>query len=541
MIQAHSVDTVRAAEARAMAGLPEGELMQRAAGGLAEVAAARLEDSDGSTVVGLVGSGDNGGDTLYAVAELADSGYACAVVVLADGGRDALRQEALEAAEDAGTIVHVAADDEQAAAQVVAEADLVLDGIVGIGGRPGLRPRAARLVDAIDDDAWVIAVDVPSGLDPSGETGEDDAVWADETVTFSTAKPAHLLPAGEAATGRLTVVDIGLDLSDAVPAVERLDYDDVALLWPVPGAGDDKYSRGVLGVVAGSEAYPGAAVLTTTAAAEAGVGMLRYVGSPTPVGLVHAAVPEAVVGTGQVQAWAVGPGLPAEESEPAGHSQLAAVRVALASDLPVVVDAGGLELVDGPRSAPTVLTPHAGELARLLTRLVQQKQQERQDRQARGASGTPVGTSVPRAVGASGGSTEALDARPADSAPEVTVDAVKADPLAHARRLAALTGATVLLKGATTLVVTQGHPVRSQADAPPWLATAGAGDVLTGVIGALLAAGLEPHDAASLGALVHGVAADRVSGGGPLRALAVAHGIRPTVRDLLARGRALPG
>ncbi|GAA2163645.1 hydroxyethylthiazole kinase-like uncharacterized protein yjeF/hydroxyethylthiazole kinase-like uncharacterized protein yjeF [Humibacillus xanthopallidus] len=496
MIRSHSVETVRAAEAQAMAGLPDGELMERAAGGLAEVAAARLEDSEGSTVVGLVGSGDNGGDTLYAVAELADSGYACAVVVLADGGREALRQEALEAAEDAGTIVHVAADDEDAAAQVIAEADLVLDGIVGIGGRPGLQPRAARLVDAIDDDAWVIAVDVASGLDPSGETGEGDAVWADETVTFSTAKPAHLLPAGEAATGRLTVVDIGLDLSDAVAAVERLDYDDVALLWPVPGAGDDKYSRGVLGVVAGSEAYPGAAVLTTTAAAEAGVGMIRYVGSPTPVGLVHAAVPEAVVGTGQVQAWAVGPGLPAQESEPSGHSQLAAARVALASDLPVVVDAGGLELVDGPRPAPTVLTPHAGELARLLTRL--------------------GGTS------------------------EVTVDEVRTDPLAHARRLADLTGATVLLKGATTLVITHGNPVRSQAEAPPWLATAGAGDVLTGVIGALLAAGLEPHDAASLGALVHGVTADRVSGGGPLRALAVAHGIRPTVRDLLARGRTAP-
>jgi NAD(P)H-hydrate repair Nnr-like enzyme with NAD(P)H-hydrate dehydratase domain len=98
----------------------------------------------------------------------------------------------------------------------------------------------------------------------------------------------------------------------------------------------------------------------------------------------------------------------------------------------------------------------------------------------------------------------------------------------------------VLLKGATTLVVTDGEPVRSQADAPPWLATAGAGDVLSGVIGALLAAGLTPHDAASLGAMVHGVTADRVSGGGPLRALAVAHGIRPTVRDLLARGRSAP-
>ena len=525
MIRAHSSAVVRAAEARAMADLPDGELMQRAAVGLAEVAAARLEDGDGRTVVGLVGSGDNGGDTLYAVAHLAESGYPCFVVVVAGGGRDALRQDALETAEDCGAIVQVAADDEAAALRVVAEADLVLDGIVGIGGRPGLRPEAARLVDAIDDDAWVIAVDVASGLDPDGETSGDDAVWADETVTFSTAKPAHLLPAGEAATGRLTVVEIGVDLSQDAAAVERLDHDDVLRLWPVPSAGDDKYSRGVLGVVAGSEDYPGAAVLTTTAAAEAGVGMLRYVGPPTPVALVHAAVPEAVVGTGRVQAWALGPGLPAQEPEPSGHSQLAAARVALGSDLPVVVDAGGLELVTGRRAAPTVLTPHAGELARLLTRLM-----------ARPA-GTDDAPSVSGGASAStdGGGSEVIS--PAQDVSEVTADDVKGDPLGHAKQLAALTGATVLLKGATTLVVTEGRAVRSQADAPPWLATAGAGDVLTGVIGALLAAGLEPHDAASLGALVHGVTADRVSGGGPLRALAVAHGIRPTVRDLLARGR----
>ncbi|MGO4600977.1 bifunctional ADP-dependent NAD(P)H-hydrate dehydratase/NAD(P)H-hydrate epimerase [Terrabacter sp. 2YAF2] len=500
MIRAHSVEAVRAAEAAAMAQLPEGELMSRAALGLAEVAAARLDDTDGTTVVGLVGAGDNGGDTLYAVAHLAESGFACAVVLVPAGGRSSVHAAGLAAAEAAGVMVHAATDDPEAAAHVVAEADLVLDGIVGIGGRPGLRPDAARLVDAVDDDAWVIAVDLASGLDPAGEQGEDDAVWADETVTFGTPKPVHLLPAGEAATGRLTVVDIGIDLFDVPAAVERLTWDDVAGLWPVPGSGDDKYSRGVLGVVAGSEAYPGAAVLCTTAAAESGVGMLRYVGTPTPVGLVHQAVPEAVVAQGRVQAWVVGPGLDTDADDAATRTQLDAARAALASDLPVVVDAGGLALVAGRREAPTVLTPHAGELARLLTRL------ER-----------------------------------ADGPDEVTADDVKGDPLGHARRLVALTGATVLLKGATTLVVTEDEPVRSQADAPPWLATAGAGDVLSGVIGALLAAGLSPHDAASLGALVHGVTADRVSGGGPLRALAVAHGIRPTVRDLLARGRSAPG
>ncbi|MER7073638.1 NAD(P)H-hydrate dehydratase [Terrabacter sp. NPDC000476] len=517
MIRAHSVDTVRAAEAAAMAELPEGELMARAARGLADVATARLTDSGGTTVVGLVGAGDNGGDTLYAVAHLADAGYACAVVLLPSAGRDGVHAGGLEAAEGAGVMVHLVAEGPEALAHVVAEADLVLDGIVGIGGRPGLRPEAAQLVDAVDDDAWVLAVDLASGLDPAGESGEDDAVWADETVTFGTPKPVHLLPAGEAATGRLTVVDIGIEVEEVPAAVERLEWDDVAALWPVPGRGDDKYSRGVLGLVAGSEAYPGAAVLSATAAAEAGVGMLRVVGTPTPVGLVHQAVPEAVVGDGRVQAWAVGPGLDTEATDADAVAQLDVARAALASDLPVVVDAGGLALVEGRRAAPTVLTPHAGELARLLTRL-----------------GTTDGQQGSGSASPSAAGDELPAGRP------VTADDVRADPLRHARRLAALTGATVLLKGATTLVVTQGHAVRSQADAPPWLATAGAGDVLTGIVGTLLASGLEPHDAAALGTLVHGVTADRVSNGGPLRALAVAHGIRPTVRDLLARGRSAP-
>ncbi|MEP6798239.1 MAG: NAD(P)H-hydrate dehydratase, partial [Lapillicoccus sp.] len=170
---------------------------------------------------------------------------------------------------------------------------------------------------------------------------------------------------------------------------------------------------------------------------------------------------------------------------------------ALASDLPVVVDAGALALVDR-REAPTLLTPHAGELATLLTR---------------------------------------LEAGP-DGAGEVTRAAVTSSPLAHARAAAERTGATVLLKGAHTLVVgpDPAAPVRCQADAPPWLATAGAGDVLGGLLGTLLAAGLSPLDAGSLGALVHGVAAERTSAGGPLRMTEVARAIPATVAGLLTRG-----
>ncbi|EWS99657.1 carbohydrate kinase [Intrasporangium oryzae NRRL B-24470] len=512
MIRAHRVEDVRAAEAAAMAALPEGELMARASEGLAEVAAARLAERDGRTVVALVGPGNNGGDTLYAAGLLSEAGFACVAVLVTPAGRASVHAEALAAAEEAGVAVVVPADDPAAAAALVGEGDLVLDGIVGIGGRPGLHDEAARMVDAIDDDAWVLAVDLASGLDPCGESGDDEAVWADETVTFGTPKPAHLLPAGEGATGRLTVVDIGLDLDDVPAAVERLTYDDVALLWPVPGPADDKYSRGVLGVVAGGESYTGAAILSVTAAAESGAGMIRYVGTPTPTGLVRAAVPEAVHGEGRVQAWLIGPGLDVSAEGEAARAQLDVARTALASDEPVVLDAGGLDLLDPgalPRTAPTLLTPHAGELARLLSRL-----------------DAPSG---------------ARDATTGET-PSVTRADVEGDPLGHARRLAARTGATVLLKGSTTLVVDPdlAAPVRSQADAPAWLATAGAGDVLSGVVGTLLASGLKPLDAGSLGALVHGVTADRVSAGGPLRALAVAHGIRPTVRDLLARGRSAP-
>jgi hydroxyethylthiazole kinase-like uncharacterized protein yjeF len=468
-----------------MGELADGELMARAAEGLAEVCRARLTASGGTRVVVLAGPGNNGADALYAAAHLADGGSHC--VALQGSWPLAIGDAASWLA--AGVRV-VPADGDWATP--LADAELVVDGVLGIGGRPGLPDEAVAWVDAIPESAYVVSVDLPSGQDPSGQRASDTGVFADETVTFGVAKPVHLLPASEAAAGRLTIIDIGLEL-DGPPDVERLDHADVARLWPVPDASDDKYSRGVLGVVAGGEDYTGAAVLCCTAAVGTGLGMLRYVGTPTPTGLVRAAVPEAVHGDGRVQAWVVGPGLDIASRARGSKAQLDVARAALDSDLPVLVDAGGLDLIDGRRAVPTLLTPHAGELARLLTRL-------------EGA--------------------------------ETTRPEVAADPLGHARRAADLTGATILLKGATTLVVpptASGLAVRSQNDAPPWLATAGAGDVLAGVCGALLAAGLSPLDAGSLGALVHGVAADRANPGGPVRALAVAHGIPEAVAHLLTR------
>ena len=485
MLQAWSAQRVRAAERALMTELPDGELMARAAEGIAEVCRARLTASGGTRVVVLAGPGNNGADALYAAAHLADAGCDC--VALQGSWPLAVGEAASWSA--AGVRV-VAADGDWATP--LAGAELVIDGVLGIGGRPGLPDETVAWVDAIPESAYVVSVDLPSGQDPQGERASDSGVFADETVTLGVAKPVHLLPATEAAVGRLTIIDIGLEVGGA-PDVERLDFADVAGLWPVPDASDDKYSRGVLGVVAGGEDYTGAAVLCCTAAVSAGLGMLRYVGTPTPTGLVRASVPEAVHGDGRVQAWVVGPGLDAASRARGSKAQLDVARAALDSDLPVLVDAGGLDLLEGRRAGPTLLTPHAGELARLLTRL-------------EGA--------------------------------ETTRAEVGSDPLGHARRAANLTGATVLLKGATTLVVppsSTGLAVRSQNDGPAWLATAGAGDVLAGVCGALLAAGLSPLDAGSLGALVHGMAADRVNPGGPVRSLAVAHGIPEAVAHLLTR------
>ncbi len=484
MICAWNPDEVRAAEAVLMDTVPDGELMRRASLGLAEVVAARMRERGARRLVVLAGPGNNGGDALYAGAALALEGHR----VTAVHGSWTLHDGAATAAREAGVELVPIDGDWRGA---MAAAEVVLDGILGIGGRPGLPPAGRELADAVPDGAYVVAVDIPSGVDPAGLRPSEDVLFADETVTFGVAKPAHLLPPMAPATGRLTVVEIGLELTGAA-AAERLTYDDVAGLWPVPGPGDDKYSRGVVGIVAGGEHYTGAPLLAVTSAVSAGAGMVRYVGPPTPSALVRAAVPEAVMGPGRVQAWVVGPGLDATDGSPDGLAQVSAARDALDSDLPCLVDAGGLDLIDGPRTAPTLLTPHAGEAARLLGRLGEE---------------------------------------------EVTREQVRSAPWEHARRLAGLTSCTVLLKGAITVVVSPdpARPVRAQADAPAWLATAGAGDVLAGLGGVLLAAGLDPLDAGSLAALVHGVAADHANPGGPVRALAVAHAIPAAVAALLRR------
>src|SRR5665648_559808 len=220
MIRAYAVSSVREAEAAAMAGLEEGELM---------------------------------------------SGAASVVLMVAES----VHEGGLREARDAGVLVlNALGGSAESAAEVssaLGRADLVIDGIVGIGGRPGLSPQIEALLRKVSDTAYVLAVDLPSGADPDGEVAAQSCVFADETVTFIAAKPVHLLPATEPAVGRLTVLDIGVRIGGK-PVVERVTDDDVSWLWPRPGPADDKYSRGVLGIVAGGENYTGAALLAVTSA-----------------------------------------------------------------------------------------------------------------------------------------------------------------------------------------------------------------------------------------------------------------------------------
>lgn len=253
MRTAYSVETVRAAERELMARLPDGALMQRAAAGLAAACADLLGRVYGSRVVLLIGSGDNGGDALYAGARLARRGAGVTAVLLTPerahaGGLAALRRAG-------GKVTGV-----DAAEELIERADLVLDGIVGIGGKGGLRPQAAPLADAAARSrAAVIAVDLPSGVDV--DTGEvrGPAMRADLTVTFGTHKPGLLIDPAREYAGVVRLVDIGLALPADAAELEALQHADVARLLPLPAAETDKYRRGVVGIAAGSSRYPATA------------------------------------------------------------------------------------------------------------------------------------------------------------------------------------------------------------------------------------------------------------------------------------------
>ena len=486
--------------------------------------------ASGRDVLLLVGGGHNGGDALLAGALLARRGCAVTAALATDHPH----ADALQEAERAGA--RPAPDPVEACERAAAGGTaLVIDGLTGIGATGPLRARAAALVAPLvtagrrgERPFRVMAVDLPSG------TGVDDGavagpvLAADLSVTFTCLKGAHILPPAAGACGRVEVADLGLPVPagpDAVLASRPADAD-LGRLLRVPGDADHKYTRGVVGLWAGSRTYPGAAVLAASAAVRGGAGMVRLSAPHRVEDLVLTRRPEVVTAPGRCQALVVGPGT--DPTDVVRGAELDAVVVrALDGDgpdpgaptdraprgpLPAVFDAGALLLLaerlrGGMRCAPVhVLTPHAGEAAALLTTL--------------------------------GGPTSRAR--------------VEAAPAACALELARLTGGTVLLKGAPTLsAVSSGSAVAADSAAgsagprllsvdagPGWLATAGSGDVLAGILGTVLAAAqcdaerggpaVDASRCAALAVRLHAVAAELASGlrdappGRPLAALDLA-------------------
>ncbi len=514
MISAYTGTQIRAAEQPLLDAGVGAVLMQRAAYGLANTVIGELRGRGqrlyGSSVTVLAGPGNNGGDGLFAAAILAGRGLRATAILTAGTGHDA----GLAAFRRAGGRVEVLDPGSVAAlAGAAAASDVVVDAVLGTGARGGLRGTAGELFGLLarNRPALVIACDLPSGVDADTGEAHPPILTADVTATFGAAKAGLLADPGADYAGRTRVIPIGIEPWLPEPVLRRLETAELSRMLPRPGRRAHKYTRGVLGVIAGSARYPGAAVLACQGALAAGVGMVRYLGPPEVAEVVRRACPEVVSGPesvpeSHVQAWLVGPGI-----DEAAEDQLRRVRDAAATGLPMVADAGALPALPRILTPGTVLTPHAGELAGLLARY----------------GGAPERAGVD----------------------DATLTAV--------RHAAARTGATVLLKGATTLVAAPGGAVFSQADGTPWMATAGSGDVLAGILGALLAQLSGPGGGggpgvglpgsgkpeftgpdrwalvAAMAASLHGRAGDRASAGAPVTASGIAGALPAVLRELL--------
>ena len=444
-----------AADRRAIAaGTPVEVLMDRAGRAVAWSLRRRLARAAGLRVVIACGKGNNGGDGLITARVLRGWGARVDVVRVGEGvDGDALRR-------------------------MVARADVVVDAMYGTGFRGALTDDALAVCDAFAAFAGpVIAVDIPSGVD--GLTGEvrGTAVRADATVVFAAAKPGLLFEPGRTYAGAVDVVDIGIAVDDGDGASRTFltEPEDVAG-WVFPrDPAAHKWSSGVF-VVGGSDGMTGAPMLTSHAAMRAGAGIVwcgvpgadaaaaaagtevitKALAADTHGALATDAADAVLADVGRFRALAVGPGLGRSEGTAAAVRRLVAEVAG-----PIVVDADALHALVGhldvvrARPVPAVLTPHAGEYA-------------------------------------------ALHGSPPD-----------ADRVAAARALAAATGAVVLLKGPGTVVADPGGRAAICPLGGPWLASAGTGDVLTGIVAAFLARGVEPFAAAAAAAFVHGSAADR--------------------------------
>lgn len=488
MWYAYTAETIRTAERPLLdAGEP---LMRQAARTLAHrIKTWRQRHARESRVLVLVGGGNNGGDGLWCAHDLAQWAIPVSILLATDHPHP----EGWAAARRAGVRTVESSD--------AADFPVWVDALTGIGIRGPLRGELAQLVADLaalrPPHTRVIAVDTPCAL--ADDPRVDAPLPADETLTFGAPTPALVLPPAAAAVGRLACAPLGIPFLDEQAAVTILTEADLAAQWPRARHHDHKYTRGVVGIYAGSTMYPGAGILATRAALATAPGMVRYFGPAAVAERIGGQMPEVVTAPGRIQAALVGPGMPTAEVD------RTAVAALCRHHTPVILDAGALDRrliaqVTGERTAAPprlVLTPHAGELATLL---------ERERAQ------------------------------------------VEADPVGAAQALAAATGAVVVAKGPHTVVVGPAGPVVTLApsliyhSATSWLATAGSGDVLAGIITGVVAQFTarqengEPvpplTEQVGLGVLLHTLAAT-----GPLRASALAE----SAEHVLARHLDDPG
>ena len=393
----------------------------------------------------LCGPGNNGGDGYVVARRLQSAGWPVTVAPLAPP------RAGTDAAEAARGWKGPVTDFGPASA---ARADLVIDAVFGAG--------LSRDVDGVIADTLaaaprLVAIDVPSGLDGATGAPRGFAAEAALTVTFFRLKPGHVLLPGRDLCGKIVLADIGMPKAVLASLGSRMHVNNPAL-WhvPVPAAAGHKYSRGHVTVV-GGEAMIGAARLAAEGARRGGAGLTTIAAPTSAVGVYRAGSPGIIVSDASIdtllqderrQVWVCGPGLGLAAARYTLPLLIAAGRSIVADADALTVFAGEPERLKGT----AVLTPHFGEFTKVF--------------------GAP-GADRPRAV-------------------------VSA---------AARTGAVVLLKGADTIVAAPDGRVSINTSAPPWLATAGAGDVLAGLIGALLAQGMPPWEAASAAAWLHGRAA----------------------------------
>ncbi|HWN45175.1 MAG TPA: NAD(P)H-hydrate dehydratase [Thermoanaerobaculia bacterium] len=458
-------------------GIPSLVLMENAAIGVVDAIGEIYEEAESAAI--FCGPGNNGGDGLAIARHLAVRGYEVQVFLVA--GRRAMRGDAevqLGICRRQGLAIQEVADEDGVveALEEAREADLIVDALFGTGLSKPLEGMFADLVQGLNDlPVPTVSVDLPSGLNGSKSEPLGPHIEADLTVTFAAPKIAHVFPPASESVGELVVTDLGIppelveEAEEEGGALHLLVEEELSGLLPERAPGTHKGDYGHVLLVAGSPGKAGAAILAARAAVRSGAG------------LVTAAVPESildVVDLGSIESMtlplrsldqvleaaegksvlAMGPGL-GQESETAQAIR----RIALEVQLPLVLDADGINAFAGRaaelagRSAETVLTPHPGELGRLLG---------------------------------------------------ISTAEVQGDRLAAARRAAVEAEAVVVLKGHRTLVATPGGEVHVNTTGNPGMASGGTGDVLTGLIAGLLAQGLGALDAARLGVYLHGLAGD---------------------------------